>query len=115
MVNYKDFKNDFVTKANYDGKMHACMTCHKSIMKKRAPYEVVSNSLDVEVTPKQVQNLKKLEKVLISKKILFKKSGIIYGKRKLPKLKGNICNIPVDTDTVCNVLATPVNNNGLVH
>ena len=103
-----------VTKAIYDGKVHVCMTCHKSIMKKRTPCEVVSNTLDVEVTPKQVQNLKKLEKVLISKRILFKLSGIIYGKRKFPKLKGNICNIPVDTDTVCNVLARPVNNNELL-
>ena len=26
--------------------------------------------------------------------------------------KGNICNIPIETDTVCNVLPKPVNNNG---
>ena len=34
MVIYKDFKNDFVTKATYDGKVYVCMACHKSIMKK---------------------------------------------------------------------------------
>ena len=52
MVNYKDFKTDFVAKATYDGKVYACMTCHKSIMKKRTPCQAVSNTLDVEVAPK---------------------------------------------------------------
>ena len=52
MVNYKDFKIDFVTKATYDGKVYVCMTCHKSIMKKRTPCQAVSNTLDVEVAPK---------------------------------------------------------------
>ena len=73
MVNYKNFKNDFVTKATYDGKMYVCMACHKSIMKKRTPYQAVSNKLDIEVAPKQLQNLRKLEEVLISKSILLKK------------------------------------------
>ena len=74
MVNYKDFKIDFVTKETYDGKVYVCMTCHKSIMKKRTPCQAVSNKLDVEVAPKQLQNLRKLEKVLISKKNIVQKS-----------------------------------------
>ena len=102
-----------MTKATYDGKVYVCMTCHKSIMKKRTPCQAVSNKLDVEVAPKQLQNLRKLEKVLISKKILFKKVALMHGKREFAKTKGNICNIPVETDAVCNVLPRPVNNNGL--
>ena len=38
----------------------------------------------------------------------------MHGKGEFGKLKRNICNIPVETDTVCNVLPRPVNNNGLV-
>ena len=114
MANYKDFKIDFVTKATYDGKVYVCMTCHKSIMKKRTPCQAVSNKLDVEVAPKLLQNLRKLEKVLISKRILFKKVAVMHGKDEFAKIKGNICNIPVETDTVYNVLPRPVKNNGLV-
>ena len=86
--NYKDFKIDFVTKATYDGKVYVCMTCHKSIMKKRTPCQAVSNKLDVEVAPKLLQNLRKLEKVLISKRILFKKVAVMHGKGEICENKG---------------------------
>ena len=80
---------------------------------KRTPCQAVYKKLDVEVAPKQLQNLRKLEKVLISKRILFKKVAIMHGKGEFAKIKRNISNIPVDTDTVCNVLPRPINNNGL--
>ena len=114
MVNYKEFKIDYVAKATYDGKVYVCMTCHKSIMKKRTPCQAGSNTLDVEVAPKQLQNLRKLEKALISKRILFKKVAIMRRKGEFSKIKGNICNITVQTETVGNVLPRPINNNGLV-
>ena len=38
----------------------------------------------------------------------------MHGKGEFSKIKGNICNIPVETDTISNVLSRPVNNNGLV-
>ena len=63
-MNYRNIKNDFVTKATY-WYVHVCMTCHKSIVKKRNPCQAVSYMLDVEFAPKQLQDLKKLEKVLI--------------------------------------------------
>ena len=56
------------------------MTCHKSIMKKRTPCQGLSNKLDVEVAPKQLQNLRKLEMVFVSKRILLKKAAIMHGK-----------------------------------
>ena len=90
------------------------MTCHKSIMKKRTPCQAVSNKLGAEVAPKQLQNLRKLEKVLISKRILSKKVAILRGKGDFAKIMGDICNIPLETDTVYNVLPKPINNNGLV-
>ena len=63
--------------------------------------QVVSNKLDIEVAPKQLQNLRKLENVLISKRIFFKKVAVIHGKGEFEKRKGNISNIPVEADTVC--------------
>ena len=83
-------------------------------LKKRTPCQAVSNKLDVEVAPKELQNLRKLEKVLISKRILFKKVAIMHGKGEFVKIVGNICNILVETDMVFNVLPRPINNNGLV-
>ena len=100
MMNYKDLKIDFVTKATYDGKVYVCMTCHKSIMRKRNPCQAIFNKLDVEVAPKQQQNSRKLMKVLMSQRILFKKVAIMHGKGEFAKIKRNICNIPVETDTV---------------
>ena len=35
----------------------------------------------------------------------------MHGKREFSKRKGNICNIPAETETVCNVLPRPINNN----
>ena len=45
IVNYKDLKNDFVSKSTYDGKVYVSMTCHKSIMKKGTPCQAVSSKL----------------------------------------------------------------------
>ena len=74
-----------MAKATYDGKVYVCMTCHKSIMKKITLCQAVSNKLDVEVAPKQLHNLRQLEKVLISKRILFKKVAIMHEKENLQK------------------------------
>ena len=38
----------------------------------------------------------------------------MHEKGEFVKIMGNICNIPVKTDMVCNVLPRPINNNGLV-
>ena len=76
--------------------------------------QAVSNKLDVEAAPKQLQNLRKLEKVLISKRIFFKKVAVMHGKVEFAKRKGNISNIAVEADTVCIKLPRPTNNNGLV-
>ena len=52
--------------------------------------------------------------MLISRRILFKKATIMHGKGEFLKIKGNICNVPIETESVYNVLPRPVNNNGLI-
>ena len=64
--------------------------------------------------PDELKNLKKLEKVLISKRILFKEIVIIHGKGELSKIKGSICKIPIKTANICNILPIPAVSNGLV-
>ena len=86
-LSYKDFKISYVTKATYNEKVYICMTCLKSIMEKRTPCQSVSNKLGIEAAPKQLQNLRKLEKVLISERKLFEKVAIMNGKGEFAKIK----------------------------
>ena len=62
--------------------------------------------------PDELKDLEKLEKVLISKKILFKKIRIIHGKGENSKIKGNICNILKETTNIFNILPRPAVSNG---
>ena len=57
--------------------------------------------------------LNRLEKTLISKRILFKKITIMP-KEQQPKIRGAVCNIPIQADAVSNVLPRPADNDGVV-
>ena len=63
--------------------------------------------------PIEINDLRKLEKVIISKRILFKKV-VIMPKGQAPKLKGAICNVPLDADDVCNMLPRGADSNGII-
>ena len=90
------------------------MTCHKSISKGKRPYQAVCNKLEVEDAPKALQDLRRLEKVLVSRRIFFKKTVIMHDKGEFSKLKRNICIASEEAENVCNILPRPVNNNGLI-
>ena len=70
------------------------------------------NKLEVFMVPEVLSNLNRLERVLISRRILFKK--VIAPKGKFLKLKGSICNVPIDTADIVNVLPRGTVSNGLV-
>ena len=57
--------------------------------------------------------LKRLERVLISKIILFKKVNVM-SKGNFPKLKGSICGVPIDAGDISDVLPRGGDINGLV-
>ena len=105
---------DYMPAATFANRLYICLTCHKSISKRNISWEAVCNKLEVEAAPKVLQDLRRLEKVLISRRILFKKIAIIHGKGEFSKIKGSIYNVPIATESVCNVLPRPVNNNGLI-
>ena len=71
----------------FDSMLYICLTCHKSVSKGKIPCQAVSNKLELEAAPKILQDLKRLEKVLISRKIFFKKIAIMYGKGDFSKIK----------------------------
>ena len=53
------------------------------------------------------------EKIIIAKRLLFKKAAIMP-KVQLPKLKGAICNVPLETESVCDTLPGVADSNGIV-
>ena len=73
----------------------------------------ISNNLKISFVPNILSNLNRLEWVLISRRILFKKRAIMP-KGQFPKLKGSICSIPVNTSDIINVLPHGADSNSLV-
>ena len=80
---------------SYDDLLYKCKTCNKSLKKKFIPCQTVSNKLGINFSPKEFESIHKLERVLVSRRILFKKV-VIMPKGKLPKIEGSLCNIPAN-------------------
>ena len=99
---------------SFDTKLYICETCHKHLIKNEIPCQAVCNKMAIFPIPDILKDLKKLEKVLISKRILFKKIAIMHGKGEFSKIKGSICNIPIEVENVCNILPRTSVSNGLI-
>ena len=72
--NYDDV-NEILTSLvkSYDGLLYICKTCNKALKKKFIPYQAVSNKLDISFLPKEFESRSKHERVLVSRRILFRK------------------------------------------
>ena len=64
--------------------------------------------------PDELKHLKKSEKVLISKRILFNRIAIMHVKFKFSKTKGSISNILIKAVNICNFLPRPAVSNRLI-
>ena len=96
-----------------DGKQYICITCHKKLLKETMPAQAVSNNLQIFELPSRFRDLRKLEKIIIATRLLFKKVKIMPN-GQCPKIKGEICNVPRNADDICNVLPRGTDNNGVV-
>ena len=94
--------------------MSICETCHKHLNKNEIPSRAVCNKMAVDPIPNELKDLKKLEKVLFSKRILFKKIAIMYRKSEFSKIKRSICNALIETANVCNIVPRSAVWNGLI-
>jgi len=74
---------------SYDRRSYICKTCDKQLRKKKIPCQSVSNKLENIELPNGLSNINRLERVLVAKRLLFKKITIMP-KGQSPKLKGNI-------------------------
>ena len=65
--------------------------------------------------PDEIKDFKKkTEKFIISKIISFKKIAIMQGKGESFKIKGSVCNIPVEAANTCNILPRPAVSSELI-
>ena len=71
------------------------------------------NELEISALSDILIGLHRLERVLIPQRILFKKVTIM-SKGNFPKLKSSICNVPIDTVDISDVLPRRADSNGLV-
>ena len=65
------------------------------------------NKMSLDPITDELKGFQKLEKILISKRTIFKKMAIMHGKWEFAKLKGSICNIPIEAANICNILSRP--------
>ena len=98
---------------SFDNHKYICKTCHSKLLKKKIPAQAVCNDMRICDVPERFSDIRKLEKIIISKRILFKKVTIM-SKGQAPKMKGAICNVPIDAANICNVLPRGMDNNGVV-
>ena len=80
---------------SFDEKIYISDTYHKHLSRNEIPCQAVFNKMSLDSIPDELKDLKKLEKILISKRIIFKKIAIMHGKGEFAKIKGSICNIPL--------------------
>ena len=87
-------------------KKYICKTCHSKAIQGRLPCQAIVNNLNVDDVPTELGNLKKLEQILIAQRIIFEKV-IVMPKGQQRKIKGAICNVPVNCDETCSILPRP--------
>ena len=100
-------------KATYNSKHYICKTCHTKLKNNKTPCQAVWNKLKVDPLPGVLESLHKLEKAIICKRILFSKV-MIMPKGQMPKIKGSICNVPIDISEVHKILPRGADSNGLI-
>lgn len=101
---------------SFNGEVYICQTCNRSLAKKLIPCETVLNRNVCKFLPNVLKDFKKIREDIDSHENSFfkKKIVIMHRKCKFVKVKVIICNIPVDTENVCNILPRPIGSNGLI-
>ena len=99
--------------SSFDVNFYICKTCGKKLNKNCIPCQVVFNLLEVCEILKKIRDFRRPERVLVARRLLIKKINIMP-KGQSPKLKGPLCNIPIDVVDVCNALPRPADSDGII-
>ena len=103
----------FTDTKSFDGKEYICKTCHPKVSKGNLPCQAVYNNLYVDKIPEELSTLEKLEQILIAQRIVFQKI-VIMPKGQQRKIKGAICNVPVECEETCRILPRPSSSSGII-
>ncbi|XP_044166861.1 uncharacterized protein LOC122950914 [Acropora millepora] len=110
---YSSQLNVFTDVKSFDDKQYICRTCHTKVLKGNVPCQAVCNKLCVDELPPELSLLEKLEQILIAQRIVFEKI-IVMPKGQQRKIKGAICNVPVECDQTCKILPRPPERSGII-
>ena len=103
----------FSIHASFDGKKYTCNTCSSKVKQGKIPCQAVINNMYVDDTPVQLASLEKLEHILIAQRIVFEKI-IVMAKGHQRKVKGALCNVPVECDQTRSLLPRPPERFGII-
>ena len=117
IIALKYTKNGFDPQCNpirrYGDVLYICKTCDKKLLKQEIPCQSVSNKLELCDLPEHLQNINKMERAVVSQRILFTKIKIMP-KGQFPKIKGIVCNVPIETEEFCNVLPRTLDDSNVI-
>ena len=104
----------FDVQMSFDGKLYICNRCHSKAIQGQVPCQAtVNNNLYVDDVPTELESLKKLEQIIIARRIVFEKI-VVMPKGQQRKIKGTTCSVPVDCDQTCNILPHPPERSGII-
>ena len=110
---YSSQLNVFTDVKSFDNKQYICRTCNTKVLKGKVPCQAVCNKLRVDELPPELSLLEMLEQILIAQRMVFEKI-IVMPKGQQRKIKGAICNVPVECDQTCKTLPRPPERSGII-
>ena len=103
----------FTDVPSFDNEQYICNTCHSKLIKGKIPCQAVYNKLQMDQAPSELEELRKLESVLVAQRLVFQKI-VVLPKSQQRKIKEAICNVPVNCETVCKSLPRPSEQSGVI-
>ena len=108
-----NIQNIFTDKLSFDNEEYICKTCHSKIIKGKVPCQALYNDMFIDDIPTELPSLEKLEQILIVQRIVFEKI-VVMPKGQQRKIKGAICNVPVECDKTCQTLPRAPESSGMI-
>ena len=108
-----NIQNVFTEKLSFDNKEYICKKCHSKVIKGKAPCQAVYNDMFADDIPTELSTLEKLEQILIAQRTVFEKI-VVMPNGQQRKIKGAICNVPVECDKTCRTLPRALESSKII-
>ena len=101
----------FTDVPSFDNEQYICNTCHLKLIKGKIPCHAVYNKLQMDQAPPEPEELRIY--LLVVQRLVFQKI-VVRPKGQQRKIKGAICNVPVNCEIVCKSLPRPSEQSGVI-